>query len=281
MNFWTLMMVLTAGVVVVEFATGRLRTALTRQEWIVIPTCALLNRLVFGVAAAMLIAWVLGHLMPAWHGALKDAPLVPAALAILLVMEVAFYWAHRWAHLGQKGEHLVWLWKIHRTHHSGPFMSALVTMRINVWWGFIVPTPWILGAAIYLGQGKAGGIALGVIYAWNLITHAHFRWDDAIRRHRLFGPAFRALEHIVVSPGVHHSHHGYGKDGTTGRNFAVTFAWLDWMFGTLHIPEGRPRHYGLPGRQAHWAEEIFYPLVQIDRARAVRTPSAGEPVPAE
>ena len=43
----------------------------------------------------------------------------------------------------------------------------------------------------------------------------------------------------------------------------MTFAFLDWMFGTLHIREGRPGRYGIPGAQPHWAEEIFYPLVRI------------------
>lgn len=32
------------------------------------------------------------------------------------------------------------------------------------------------------------------------------------------------------------------------------------MFGTLHIPEGRPSRYGVPGEDPHWTEEAFYPL---------------------
>lgn len=101
------------------------------------------------------------------------------------------------------------------------------------------------------------------IYGWNLVTHSHFRWDDAIRRHPRFGRAFRAGEHVLISPGMHHTHHGFGKDGASYRNYAVTFAFFDWMFGTLHIPTGRPWRYGLPGPQPHWAEELFYPLVQM------------------
>ena len=44
------------------------------------------------------------------------------------------------------------------------------------------------------------------------------------------------------------------------RNYALTFAFLDWAFGTLHIPEGRPSRYGVPGEEPHWTEEAFYPL---------------------
>jgi len=68
-----------------------------------------------------------------------------------------------------------------------------------------------------------------------------------------------------------------GKDGASYRNYAVTFAFLDWLFGTLHIPSGRPWRYGIPGAQPHWAEEVFYPLVRIgaNNERSVKT-QAGE-----
>lgn len=41
---------------------------------------------------------------------------------------------------------------------------------------------------------------------------------------------------------------------------AVLFSFIDRLFGTLHIPEERPSHHGLPGENAHWAEETLFPL---------------------
>ena len=35
---------------------------------------------------------------------------------------------------------------------------------------------------------------------------------------------------------------------------------------TLHIPDGRPYRYGIPGHDAHWLEELAYPLVRIRRS---------------
>lgn len=89
---------------------------------------------------------------------------------------------------------------------------------------------------------------------------------DAVRRHRLFGPMFRAAEHVIVSPGIHHTHHGFGKDGASYRNFGVMLSVWDWLFGTLHIPEGRPYRYGIPGHNAHWLEELAYPLIRMNNA---------------
>jgi hypothetical protein len=83
------------------------------------------------------------------------------------------------------------------------------------------------------------------------------------RSHRYTGPLFRALEHVLVSPGIHHTHHGFGRDGKNYRNFGTVVSLYDWMFGTLHIPQGRPANYGLPVRDAHWLEQLFYPLVRM------------------
>jgi hypothetical protein len=33
------------------------------------------------------------------------------------------------------------------------------------------------------------------------------------------------------------------------------------MFGTLHIPQGRPSRYGVPGPKLGVAEDVLYPLV--------------------
>jgi sterol desaturase/sphingolipid hydroxylase (fatty acid hydroxylase superfamily) len=67
---------------------------------------------------------------------------------------------------------------------------------------------------------------------------------------------------------IHHTHHGFGKDGASYRNFGVMLSLWDWLFGTLHIPEGRPHRYGIPGHDAHLLEELLYPLVRIDTKRA-------------
>jgi sterol desaturase/sphingolipid hydroxylase (fatty acid hydroxylase superfamily) len=251
-------------VLLAEIVAGRHRGMHPANEKRVLWGAAISGIAIGRPLSALLLAWVMGIVGPGWRGQLAWMPLLPAYLLSLFVAEFCFYWVHRWAHEAARWKS-PWLWRLHRTHHSAKYMSVLLTLRINAFWYFLVPTSWVLAITIYLGQEFAAALVSVTIYAWNLITHANFRWDDPIRRNRWTGPAFRVLEHVLVSPGIHHSHHGYGKDGGPFRNFAVTLSLYDWMFGTLHIPQGRPQRYGVPGKDPHWAEELFYPLV---RARA-------------
>lgn len=263
MAYYGPVLAVTVLILLCEIAMGRHRGIYGRGDALVIGLAALLNPLVTRALAGLLIGSVARTVAPEGKDALTHIPVLPFYLGLFLLIEFAFYWVHRWAHEGQRKPALRWLWKIHRTHHAGKYMNVLVTLRINLFWSFIVPTAWLTGFAIYLGQGTAAGLVVLTIYGWNLITHSHFRWDDAIRSHPRAGPLFRAMEHLLISPGQHHTHHGFGRDGASYRNYAVTFAFLDWMFGTLHIPSSRPARYGLPGSQPHWAEELFYPFVRI------------------
>lgn len=250
----------TVIILLVEVAAGRYRGLLTKTNVLSTLGCIIGNSVSRPIATA-LIAFVIGALLPAYKGALAGTPLMTGYLAVFIITEFCFYWVHRWSH-ESKGKSTDWLWKLHRTHHSGKFINVTVTVRQNVMWAFVVPTPWVLGVAVYLGLPEAAALTLTTIYGWNLITHADFRWDDQLRKNRHFGRVFRALEHVFVSPGIHHTHHGYGNDGKAYRNFAVTLSVIDWMFGTLHIPDGRPWKYGTPGPQPHWAEDVFYPFVR-------------------
>lgn len=171
-------------------------------------------------------------------------------------MERGFYWMNRWSHEGQRaGSRLGWLWKIHRTHHSADHLNVSVTIRQNIFWAFLVLGTWVFAFAVYLGMGSGAALALMVIYASNLLTHTHWRWDARLLR----SPIYRALAYIIM-PSQHHSHHGCGKDGRMYRNYAVKLAAYGRIFGALHLPEGRSLRYGVPGYRAHWAEEAFCPL---------------------
>lgn len=247
-------------VLVLELVLGRYRNTFKLNDVATIGLCVLVSRVVTRPVVALLVAAGIGFALPGGRGALADVPLFPFYCALLLVVELSFYWVHRLAHESKDKRGRDWLWKLHRTHHAGKYMNVLVTVRIHPLWTLFVPTTWLLAAAIYLGQEKAAALTLLTVYGWNLITHAHFRWDDALRRSPRFGPAFRVVEKFLVSPGIHHTHHGYGRDGKTYRNYAVTFSFIDRLFGTLHIPDGRPAKYGLPGPTPPWYEEVFFPI---------------------
>lgn len=246
----------TVVILLLEAVTGQLKGA-RRRDFGLTLVCILANSSVTRPLAGIGIGAFAAILLPVYQGALSNLPLWKSFVINFVQMELGFYWMHRWSHEGQRaGSRLGWLWKIHRTHHSADHLNVSVTMRQNIFWAFLVPNTWVVAFAVYLGMGSGAALALMVIYAWNLLTHTHWRWDAVLLR----SPIYRALAHIIIMPSQHHAHHGYGKDGKMYRNYAVMLAAYDWMFGTLHLPEGHPSRYGVPGHQAHWAEEAFYPL---------------------
>ena len=264
----------TLVVLALEVAMGRYSGLLTSEN-VKSTLSSIVGNLITRLLSTILIAYLVGFALPEYQGALADTSLFLAYPAIFVTCEFCFYWVHRWSHEA-KGKRHDWLWKLHRTHHSGKYINVIVTLRQNVFWPFVVPTPWVLGISTFLGLEQGAALTLITIYGWNLITHADFRWDDVVRRHPHVGPVFRALEHVFVSPGIHHTHHGYGRDGANYRNYAVTLSLLDWLFGTLHIPQGRPWKYGVPGPQPHWAEDVFFPIVRPRKSEQL-SPESSQP----
>lgn len=248
-----------AAILVAEIAAGRHRGIYSRHDVVVTVLCFLSGQAIRPVVM-LFAAWVIALVLPAGKGALHGVGFWPGLIGVLLVGEFANYWIHRFSHQWKSKPYGDWLWRLHRTHHTAAYVNVLLNFRISLFWAFVSPLTWVSGVALYLGLGPAAATAILIFSLWGISTHSHFRWDDPVRRHRLFGPAFRALEHVLVSPGVHHSHHGYGRDGGNYRNFGIFLSIYDWMFGTLHIPQGRPSRYGIPDPTPHWAEEVFYPL---------------------
>ena len=248
------------SILVVEILGGRLRAASSKREITLNGLSAAINLIVSRPLAAITVAYLMKALFPGGAGALANVPFWIAFPTLMLVTDFCFYWGHRWAHAGQSNPRLRWLWRLHHTHHSAEYMSILLTVRQNIFWIFVVPTTWVLGFAAFLGQEKAAALTAAVIYGWNLFTHCYYRWDDHLRNSAVFARPYQALEHLLTTPGLHHTHHGYGRDGAMYRNFAVSFSALDWVFGTLHIPKGRPARYGVPGSDLTVVEDLFYPL---------------------
>lgn len=263
-SFFIWITVATVALLLLEIACGRHRGAYRRGDFPLLLGSFLLGRNVIAPLAVAAHAWMFATLLPAqWRGALTETPFWLAFPGVMLAGEFVFYWVHRMAH--DPVRHPV-LWKIHRTHHSGAHMNVTLKYRLNLFWFFIIPVGWVNGLALYLGLTHGVIAYLILLQVWNLVTHSHFRWDDPIRRHRLAGPLFRALEHVFVSPGIHHTHHGYGgRNGASYRNFCTILSLYDWLFGTLRIPDGRPARYGLPGHDVHWLEELLYPLVRMKK----------------
>ena len=255
--------VATFVVLVGEIVTGQLKGC-TRRDFGLTALCFLVNtattRPLVGFGIGVLAAWAL----PAYAGVWSAVPLWQAFLITFMAMEFVFYWVHRWSHVGQKKGHaLSWLWKIHRTHHSATEINVTVVQRQNIFWAVFTPHIWMTAVFVYLGMEAGAALSLIVMYVWNTFTHMHWRADNALLQSR----AFRAVMHVVITPSMHHAHHGFGKNGKMYKNYGLCLSVFDWIFGTLFLPDGKPSRYGVPGEQPHWAEEAFYPLNLLAPAR--------------
>lgn len=261
----------TLVILVGEAVTGQLRNC-TKRDFGLTALCFLTNtaimRPLVGVVVAMTAAW----LVPAGVGVWAEVPVWQAALIAFVSMEFVFYWVHRLSHEGQRmGHRLNWLWKIHRTHHSATEINVTVVQRQNIFWAVFTPHIWMVALFVYTGMEAGAAVALVVLYVWNTLTHMNWRVDDGLLKSKMF----RGLMHVVVTPTMHHAHHGYGKNGKMYKNYGLCLAVFDWMFGTLYLPEGKPSRYGVPGEQPHWVEEAFYPLNHLVPKRAP-APTAAE-----
>jgi sterol desaturase/sphingolipid hydroxylase (fatty acid hydroxylase superfamily) len=175
---------------------------------------------------------------------LNVLPLWLEVLCLLLVADLAQYAMHRAAH------EIKFLWRFHAIHHSVDHMDWLAGSRlhlIDILWTRIA----VLGAVAVVGFSKeALDIYIIIIGAQAVLNHCNVNIP--------WGP----LRHLIVTPNFHHWHHGSDR-AAIDKNYAVHFAFIDRLFGTL-VKSDRPfpEKYGLAGEdmpKSFWGQQV-YPL---------------------
>lgn len=181
-----------------------------------------------------MMAWALQKALPSEVLALTSGLPTWGRLCLAFVVgEIGYYWGHRLTHT------IPWLWDYHSIHHSAEKMDFLVNTRAH-------PVDLIFSRLCSLGPqyaiglgglGSSGGSWIPVFVAlfglfWGYFVHANVRWR------------FGWLERLIATPGFHHWHHT--KSGPINKNYASSFPWIDWIFGTLHLPPKElPAEYGV------------------------------------
>lgn len=183
----------------------------------------------------------------------------------LVASEAGYYWGHRLSH------ELPFLWDFHAVHHSSVELDYLSNSRAHPFdmvfsrfFGFI--PIYLLGLGGPSQQeGSTVPIAVTLLATtWGFFIHANLRWR--------FGP----LEWLVSTPAFHHWHHT--ATGPINRNYSSTLPWLDWLFGTLHLPkQDWPDEYGIHQSMPETlVGQIMYPFA-APVALANPEPPADEP----
>ncbi len=194
----------------------------------------------FTVAAAGAIAWGIGSLVPAdAHSAFRESPAWLRFVAVVVLGDTAYYWAHRWSH------EIPWLWRFHAVHHAPTSLDWLVNTRAHVLDLVFVRAIAVLPIlALGAGRGTLDGLEGPIAFyltastVWAFAVHANVDWR------------LGWLEQVVVSPAFHHWHHGSDGPRALGRNYASLLPVLDRLFGTHDLPKDRfPATYGIVSRR--------------------------------
>ena len=197
------------------------------------------------------IAWATKGLLPAGvPEAVAAWPLWLRIAAALLLSELGYYWAHRWAHK------IPFLWGFHEIHHSAEQIDFLTNTRAHpvdllfTRMCSLLPL-FALGLAnpIHASDGIVPALVLLTGVMWGFFIHANLRWR--------FGP----LEWLITTPGFHHWHHTL--PAPRDCNYASMLPWLDRIFGSHYLPKGQwPSSYGNPTRSAPTlAGQLLQPLI--------------------
>jgi sterol desaturase/sphingolipid hydroxylase (fatty acid hydroxylase superfamily) len=188
-----------------------------------------------------LVAMLIGVLMPLYGfheeevaafikegGVPAQWPIWIQIILILLISDFIQYWIHR-------GFHGAKMWRFHAIHHAPEHVTWSTSVRFH-------PVNYILYATltavitIIMGFGSLAFAALAPFnILYSCMVHANLSWT--------FGP----LRYVFASPVFHRWHHTHVNEGGN-KNFAPTFPFIDMMFGTFYMPEGKlPEVCGIEG----------------------------------
>ena len=189
--------------------------------------------------------FVIGHQeLAAVRGWARGLPWVVQLIAIMLLTDFAQYWLHRAFH------RVPFLWGFHAVHHSAKSMDWMAGARMHFLEIIVLRSVTATPALIIGFDESALQAYMLLVYMSSTFIHSNV------------GANFGFLEKILVFPRFHHWHHGIEKEATD-VNFAIHFPFLDRLFGTFHLPEGKwPNGYGIPGHpvpKGYW-KQLLYPF---------------------
>lgn len=200
-----------------------------RKNWLNDLLTMLANTVAVTLGLVVTIA-VMGALVrsvvPASFFALVRAqPIWLQAIEVLILADLGFYFAHRAFHVVPA------LWRFHAVHHSIEVLDWLAAFRVHPLDQILTKSASFLPILV-LGFSDTAVLIFAVIYKWQSVAiHSNNRIA--------LGP----LRYLFASPHFHHWHHA-NEPAAIDKNFAGQLPFLDWAFGTLHLPKNMPQVYG-------------------------------------
>ncbi|PQA85958.1 sterol desaturase family protein [Hyphococcus luteus] len=238
----------------------------TRQD-VIVESVSILTLILVTQPLALLGGATVAHFIaPGAQDSLAHIPVIAGIALFLIFDDMMQYWWHRASHS------LPWLYKLHRPHHNGEYLSIRVVYRNNIFYYLLMPGLWFSGALVYLGLGWIYAGYIVVKMAVIVGAHSDVRWDEQLYKVKWLSPVMWVVERLISTPATHSAHHGkHQADGVTnykGNYGNLLFFW-DVLFGTAKITRRYPELFGvenLPDTSA--GEQLLWPLIRTKEAKA-------------
>ena len=166
-------------------------------------------------------------------------------IAIFLGYEVGYYLDHYLKH------RVPALWEVHKTHHAAEVLTPLTLFRMHPIDSFVFVNIVAVSTGIFYGVFKYAAGKSVDIYAVdgaNIITVLFLFTIYHLQHTQIWIPFTGVFGRIIMSPAHHQIHHSI-DEAHYNHNFGNCLAILDWIFGTLMMPEKEPQRlrFGILG----------------------------------
>jgi sterol desaturase/sphingolipid hydroxylase (fatty acid hydroxylase superfamily) len=131
---------------------------------------------------------VTAFLVPDAADMLKSWPVFAVFALFLIFDDMAQYWWHRITHATP------WLYKLHRPHHQAEYLSIRIVYRNGIFYYFLMPSLWFVGALIYLGGGWVYAVYIVVKMTVIFGAHSDLRWDEPLYKIKWLSPVMWVVE---------------------------------------------------------------------------------------
>ncbi len=153
------------------------------------------------------------------------------------------------------------LWEIHKTHHSARTLTPITIFRTHPLEGviFVIRSALTQGVVIALFYYIYGdNITFITVLGANLMSFWFHLLGSNLRHSHIWINYWNWLEKIFISPAQHQIHHSIKKEHHN-KNFGVTFAIWDYVFGTLCTSkDNEVRKFGIAENEHKYEHNILY-----------------------
>jgi len=149
---------------------------------------------------------------------IQSLPFIVELLLALFVSDLFQYWAHRFFHSHN------YLWRFHAVHHSTKNMDWLAGSRTHFVDIFVTRSISFIPIYILGFSSLAFNVFVIILAIHAVLIHANTSFK------------FGLLKYLITTPQYHHWHH-CDDPKFYGKNFAVMFPFIDYLFGTYHLPK--------------------------------------------